>query len=183
MKRTQLYYKDMAEIVGSDGFSVVRLTDADEQRVLCVICDRAMTEQMNIRFKRLPATNLLLPEVLVSMILSEGEGVVDFELMVYDVIDGKYRVTLLNKRTSALRPIRISDAVLLHYISRIPFYIEEGLMAKQSTRFDAETTNVNIPINTLDTERLRSELDRAVSDENYRLASYLHEELQKRGKG
>lgn len=182
MRRTQLFYKDMAEIVGSDGFSVVRLTDVDEQRALCVVCDHAMTEQMTIRLNHLPSANLMLPEVLSGMLFCEGGGIADFELMVYDIVEGQYRVTLQNKRTLALRPLRMTDAVLLHYITRIPFYIEERLMIRQSSPYNAESTGISIPINTLDTERLKDELDRAIKSEDYRLASHLHEELQKRSK-
>ena len=180
MNRVQLFYKDMSEIVGSDGFSVVRLTDIDEQRAICVICDKAMTEQMAIRFNHLPGRQLMLPEVLVQMLLSEGQG--DMELTVYDVVDGQYHVTLLNKRSLTLKPIRMSDAVLLHYISKIPFYIEEGLMRRQCTPYTPEAHGISIPINTLDTEHLSRELERAIEDENYRLASHLHEELQRRNK-
>ena len=180
MNRVQLFYKDMSEIVGSDGFSVVRLTDIDEQRAICVICDRAMTEQMTIRFNRLPGHQLMLPEVLMQMLQSEGKG--ELELMVYDVVDGQYLVSLLNKRSLTLRPIRMSDAVLLHYISKIPFYMEEGLMRRQCTPYTLEAQGISIPINTLDTEQLNRELQRAIDTENYRLASHLHEELQKRNK-
>ena len=39
---------------------------------------------------------------------------------------------------------------------------------------------ISIPINTLDTDRLNLELERAIEAEDYMLASYLHEELQRR---
>lgn len=49
MGRVQLFYKDIGEIVGSDGFSVVRLTDADEVWAISVICDKLMTDQLTLR--------------------------------------------------------------------------------------------------------------------------------------
>jgi hypothetical protein len=180
MNRVQLFYKDISEIVGSNGFSVVRLTDIDEQRAICVICDKAMTEQMAIRFNRVPGREQMLPEVLVQMLHDEGMN--KFELMVYDIHDGQYRVSLLNRRTLTIRAIRMSDAVLLHYISHIPFYIEEELMLRQSSPYSPEARGISIPINTLDTEHLNKELERAIAEENYRLASHLHEELQRRNK-
>ena len=180
MNRVQLFYKDLSEIAGSNGFSIVRLTDAGERNVLCVICDKAMSEQLTIRFHRLPFHQQMLPEVLLQMLESDGKA--DLELMVYDIIDGQYRVSLLNKRSLTLKPIRMSDAVLLHYISRIPLYIEEGLMRRQCSPYNAESCNISVPINTLDTEHLTRELKRAIDEEDYRLASHLHEELQKRNK-
>lgn len=178
MRRVQLFYKDFSEIVGSNGFSVARLTDVDEQRAICVICDKAMTDQMSIRFNSLPRHKTMLPEVLFKMLTDEGKN--PLELMVYDIHDGQYEVTLLNRDTMALLPIRMSDALLLHYISRTPIYIDEELMLRQSSPYTPEARGIPIPINILDTERLNIELERAIAEEDYRLALHLHEELQKR---
>ena len=176
--RVRLFYKDTSDIVGGDGFSIVRLVDADEQRVICVICDRDMTAQLSIRHHRVPERERMLPEVLVSMLLDEGAN--DLELKVYDILDGQYCVTLLNRRTLSLKSIRMSDAVLLHYISKIPFYMDEALMVRQSIPYQPEVSGLSIPINTLDTEWLNKELKRAIEIEDYRLAANLNEELKKR---
>jgi hypothetical protein len=178
MNRVQLFYKDISEIMGSNGFSVVRLTDVDEQRAICVICDKAMTDQMAIRYNRMPGREQMLPEVLLQMMADEGLG--NMELTIYDIVDGQYRVSLFNKRLHLLKAIRMSDAVLLHYIARIPIYIDEDLMIRQSSPYSAGARGISIPINTLDTEHLNRELERAIAEENYRLASHLHEELKKR---
>ena len=180
MNRIRLFYKDISEIVGSNGFSVARLTDVDEQRAICVVCDKAMTEQLSIRFNKMPGREQMLPEVLLQMLLNNGVNT--YELMVYDIQDGQYRVSLLNRQTMAITSIRMSDAVLLHYISHIPIYIEEELMRRQSSPYTPDAKGISIPINTLDTKHLSKELERAIAEENYRLASHLHEELQKRNK-
>ena len=176
--RVRLYYKDMSDIVGSEGCSVVRLVDADEQRTICVICDKEMTAQLGIRHHRMPNRRLMLPEVLAAMLLDEGAN--DLELMVYDVADGQYEVTLLNRRTLSLKPIRMSDAVWLHYISKIPLYMDGALMARQSIPYQPDTSGLSVPINTLDVEWLGKELERAVEKEDYRLAASLNEELKRR---
>jgi hypothetical protein len=180
MNRVQLFYKDIADIVGSDGFCIVRLVEKTEQQSLCIICDKMVSGQFSIRLKHAPGTEQFLPEVLVGMLNMTNNN--DFEIMVYDIVDGKYKATLLNKRTCMLKSIRISDAVLLHYIAHIPFYIEEELMQRQSTPYVPETEGISIPINTLDNEHLNRELEKAIEAENYRLASTLHEELQRRNK-
>ena len=180
MNRVQLFYKDIADIVGSDGFCIVRLVEKTEQQSLCIICDKMVSGQFSIRLKHPPGTELFLPEVLVGMLNMTNNN--DFEIMVYDIVDGKYKATLLNKRSCMLKSIRISDAVLLHYIARIPFYSEEELMQRQSTPYVPETEGISIPINTLDSEHLNRELEKAIEAENYRLASTLHEELQRRNK-
>ena len=137
MNRVQLFYKDIADIVGSDGFCIVRLVEKTEQQALCIICDKMVSAQFSIRLKHAPGIEQFLPEVLVGMLNMKNSN--DFEIMVYDIENGMYKVTLLNKRSFMLKPIRISDAVLLHYIAHVPLYIEEELMQKQSTPYVPDT--------------------------------------------
>lgn len=177
----QLFYRDLSEIVGSDGCSVVRLTDESGLSAISVICDKPMTEQLTIRSQRLPGHKQMLPEVLVGMLLADDD-VTEFEMMVSDVSDGQYCVTLLNRRKQISRPIRMSDAVLLNVISRIPLYIDENLMRRQCTPYDPEIRGISIPINIIDEKRLNQELKRAIEVEDYRLASYIHEEILRRGR-
>jgi bifunctional DNase/RNase len=178
MDRVRLFYKDISEIVGGEGFSVVRLTDEFEQRALCVICDKLITEQLTLRINGVPGQQRMLPEVLSAMILSEGAN--DLELNIHNICDGQYIVSLLNKRSMMMKPIKMSDAVLLHIIAKTPIYIVSQLMDCQSMPYTPDAKGLSIPINSLDTVRLNKELERAIEEENYRLASHLHEELQKR---
>ena len=143
MNRVQLFYKDIADIVGSDGFCIVRLVEKTEQQALCIICDKMVSAQFSIRLKHAPGIEQFLPEVLVGMLNMKNSN--DFEIMVYDIENGMYKVTLLNKRSFMLKPIRISDAVLLHYIAHVPLYIEEELMQKQSTPYVPDTQGISIP--------------------------------------
>ena len=178
MKRVRLFFKDVSDIVGGDGFAIVRLVDAEERQAISVICDKDMTAQIMIRKNQLPRCKDMLPEVLSSMLLDEGRN--DLELMVHDVLDGQYCVTLLNRRILSLKTIRMSDAVLLHYISEIPLYMDESLMTRQAIPYKPDTSSLSVPINTLDTEWLNKELKRAIEVEDYRLAANLNEELKKR---
>lgn len=182
MFRIQLFFSDISEIIGSDGLSVVLLVDANRQRTLTVVCDKAMTAQIALRVNRIPAKETFLPEVLWEMIKSTGQTVKDFEMLIYDVRDGQYMVTLLNRQTATLRQIRMSDAILLNHISHIPIFIEKELFERQASPIPNNKTGISIPINVIDTEHLNRELEKAISEENYRLASHLHEELKKRKK-
>lgn len=181
MSRAQLKFKSISQIVGAEGLSVIILTDTEEQRALTVVCDHAMTEQLRLRMALSDQRHMLLPEVLISMLLSEG-SIEDYELMIYDVADGQYKVSLLNKLTLTLRPIRMSDAVLLALISDIPLYIDQNLMTRQSSPYQPDAPGIQIPINTLETKRLNEELEKAVSEENYRLASFIQKEIKRREK-
>ena len=178
MNKVQLFFLDISEIVGSEGFSVVRLADHDKRRLICFICDKPMTEQITLRMKHVSETNHMLPEVLSKLLF--GLTGSHWELVIHEVFNGQYRVVLHNILTNTMEHLRMSDAVLLHYISKIPLYIEETLMIHQSTAYNPHAMGISIPINTLDTDRLNLELERAIEAEDYMLASYLHEELQRR---
>ena len=175
----QLHFKDMAEIVGGNGFSVVRMTDASERRALCIICDQAMTGQLAIRSKNVPGRQIMLPEVLFDMLLDEN-SIDDFYIQAFGIYQGQYQVVLYNRRLDSHKFIRISDAILLHVMAGVPFYILRSLMAMQSTRFSPDNPAISIPINTLDTESLNRELEHAVENEDYRLAAILRDEILKR---
>jgi len=86
----------------------------------------------------------------------------------------------MNSENCSIRQLRLSDAVLLHVIAGVPMYIDQKLMQSQSVPFQADMEKVSIPINALDNAKLQEELDKAVEEENYRLASYIQEELNRR---
>lgn len=180
MERIRLRYRCLAEIVGSsDGLAIVTLTDDIESRALNIVCDKTMCHQLQMRAKQLEICNCMLPEVMTAM-LSEYVDLRKLEIMIYDVHDGQYVVTLLNSENCSIRQLRLSDAVLLHVIAGVPMYIDQKLMQSQSVPFQADMEKVSIPINALDNAKLQEELDKAVEEENYRLASYIQEELNRR---
>lgn len=182
MERFPLKYRSLSEIIGSaDGMGIITLTDESEERALNIICDKTMVSQLQMRANRLDICQRLLPEVLTAM-LQEYVDLKKLELTVYDIKDGQYLVTLMNTDNYSIRQIRMSDAILLHVINDIPLYIEQKLMQAQSVPFHPYVERVSIPINVLETAKLREELDKAVEEENYLLASYIKEELNRREK-
>lgn len=179
MDRIRLYFKSVSEIVGSEEIGLIILTDEEELRQLVVTCDRTMMDQFRMRLNRVPVVGSMLPEVLWHVVSMQTQ--MQFEILVTDIIDGQYRALLVNTETQEPVSIRISDAVLLSHIAKIPIFIDRILMAKQSVPFDREARGVAIPVNTVSTEMLNEALDRAVEEEKYELASYLRDELRRRG--
>ena len=176
MVRTQLIYKSLAEIVGSEGMGIITLTDELANRAVHIVCDQTMRNQLQMRAEQLDICNSMLPEVLMAM-LSDYVDPKKLEITVFDIKDGQYLATLLNTDNFSIRQLRMSDAILLHVVGGVSMYIDEKLMASQSVPFQAD---ISVPINTLDTEKLKAELEKAVEEEDYRLASYIKEELNKR---
>jgi len=179
--KTRLFFREMAQIVESNGLSVVVLTDADSQRALTIICDEPMTQQLLIRINHLPGETTMLPEVLTKLLFNDGcTSPRDYELLVYGIDNGQYKAVLTSLTTDSSVSIRISDAILLSTFSDIPLYIDNHLLLLQSSCYTPHTSGLVIPINTISLEHLEKELQKAVAEENYRLASSIYDEIKKR---
>ena len=175
MKRILLRFENMQQIVGGEELSVILLTDEARKRALSIVCDAEMTRQLLVRLKgNREVCKTMLPEALLQLLPSS------YEMMIVGVYDGQYQVVLMDMENGNSVRVRTSDAVLLSIISHIPLYIEERLMERQSVPFDEQATGIAIPINSMDTPRLKIALDNAVAEENYELASQLRDEIQRR---
>jgi hypothetical protein len=174
MERVRLRFENIQQVVGNDDLSVIMLTDENRKRALSIICDGQMSRQLVMRLQSPDRCRQMLPEVLVQMLPGE------YEIMIYGIYDGQYQVVLEDRHHESYSRLRISDAILLNIISRYPLYIEESLMLHQSIPFDENAKGVAIPINTMDSRRLNMALERAISEEDYELASQLRDELKRR---
>ncbi len=179
MNRIRLIYDGISEIVGGNGIAVIVLTDAERKRALSVVCDEAMKLQIGSRVSNQEKYSKMCIEVLLKM-LSDYTDTARFEIMIHEIIEGEYKTTIMNIDTLKSYCIRLSDAVLLSLVSDIPIYIDENLMRKQGTLYAGNTNRMSIPINSITTDRLEEELDKAIREENYRLASLIKEELNNR---
>lgn len=178
-KRTRLYLKSVSEIVGGSGLGVITLTDIDERRAITIVCDSAMKYQIGLRSTQWRQRSKLLPEVLVDM-MSTLTDINNFEMNIYALVEGEYKVTLFDTDGLHMSQIRLSDAVLLSRISDIPLFIDDELLSRQGAPYDGQTNRMAIPINTLPTDKLKEELQKAIDSEDYRLASVIKEEISKR---
>jgi len=174
MQRTLLKYDSIHQVVGSSELSIVNLVDEHRQRMLSVVCDADMTSQLLMRFDNPELCKTLLPEVLLKMLPS------NYELMIVGIFDGQYQVLLMDTVKGESVRVRMSDAVLLSIISDIPLYAENNLLKVQSVPYNESVKGVAIPINTMDMERLKLALDKAIAEENYELASHLRDEIERR---
>ena len=179
MYRVRLKFHSIGEIVGSEELGIITLVDEPLERMITIVCDKAMAVQLELRAKHIPITKIMLPEVLASVLKNQAD--VDMEIIISDIIEGQYQAFLNNKNTLQPLPIRASDAVLLSVAADVPIYIESRLMQRQSVRFSENSHGIAIPVNTLSTEMLDEALRKAVEQENYELASQLRDEKRKRG--
>ena len=180
MGRTRLVLRDVSQILGNDGLAVVVLTDEAKSLSITAVIEYAMAMELNKRSKGVAGTELLLPEVLVSLLQMGSDN--DYELVIHDVSDAQYKVTLICRHLMAARPIRFSDALLLSLITGVPLTIDNELFARQSSPYTPNVDGVSIPINLVQLNQLKSALDKAIEDENYELAAQLQKEIENRRK-
>ncbi len=180
MGKVRLYFQGMSEIVGSTEMGLIVLVDNPAMRQLTIVCDKPMEYQIGLRLSKAPITSKLLPEALWQMLQMTGSH--RYELMINDVTDGIYRALLVNNDTLDVVSLRASDAVLLALFSGIPLYADDILMRNQSVPFTEKATGMAIPVNALSMDMLEKALEKAVSEENYELASHLRDELNRRKK-
>ena len=173
MKKTQLRFESIQQVVGGEGMAVILLTDMDREYAMSVVCDEAMAYQITLRLNNAQQCSNMLPETLVKLLSGR------YELMIFGIYDGQYQVVLMDEYGNSKR-MRMTDAVLLSLISNIPMFIEGTLMAKQCVPFNENAMGIAIPINTMDVARLKVALEHAVDEENYELASQLRDEINKR---
>lgn len=182
MARIQLFFQQATEVVDSDNEGLLILTDSFQERQLAVPCDSDDLREFHDRVgKKIGQSNKLI-DVLMKVIRWQTD--LNLEVVFTGLNNGSYSTVLNNIDTLDQISIKASEAVLLSYISKgkIPLYVDEKLFLRQSTPFDARAKGVSLPVNTLPMSMLRKALDKAVSDENYELASQLKSEIDRRQK-
>lgn len=180
MNKIRLVLKGVSEIVGDDNLGLLILTDIAQTRQLSIICDKQMEYQFGLRMSKAPVANIMLPEVMAQVI--SRQTILNIELQIYDIVDGQYQASLVNNDTLQTVPIRASDAILFSFVSHCPLYIDERLMMRQSVPYSTNSPGMAIPVNSISNSMLQSALKKAIQEENYELASHLHEEMQRRKK-
>lgn len=178
MIKRKLIFNGVSEIVGSNGLGLLILTDEERERQISIVCDPNMAVQIDMRLKRMPVADIMLPDVLYTLLTRTGHA--DLEIIIDNLIDGQYVTHIEDLQSSLSVPVRASDAVLLSVIGNIPVYIDESLMRKQSVFYNANSSGISLPLNTLSDDMLQQALDKAITDENYELASHLRDEKSRR---
>jgi bifunctional DNase/RNase len=178
MNKTRLLFKTVSEIVGTDDIGLLVMVDAAQTRQLAITCDKHMLHQFGLRLGNVPILGSLLPEVLWTMIRNLNAD--RYEILIVDVNDGQYRTLLYDIDTREPVSLRASDAILLSLIAHLPVYIDTALFERQSVPYKPDSPALALPVNTITDNMLKAALDKAVADENYELASHLHEEMMRR---
>ena len=84
MKKIQVHFGGVSEIVGSSDIGLLTLLNEDETRELVVTCDKQMMYQFALRTQPVSGVDRLLPEVLWGVIHNQSE--ITFEIDINDDI-------------------------------------------------------------------------------------------------
>lgn len=181
MDNILLKLKSVSSIMGFEEGALLILVDEAESHQLSITCDRYMARQLCLRMKHYSRAHKLLPEVLCRLLhLDDAETSSAYELIIYDIIEGEYKVLLVNNALNTCEKIRASDAILLSLVSQIPLYVFKQIFEQQSTPYKAGSRDLALPLNALTDSMLKSALDMAVSKENYELATHIRDEIKRR---
>lgn len=166
--------------------SLVTLINDKEDRQLTFVCDRYVRDQFVTRdtAKTKIDTIRLLPEVLIEILRNNRTmELKNLRIIIYGVYEGEYETELEDLNSSLTYPIRLSDAVLLSSISKIPIYVLSSILDRQGTPYSKQDMYTkSMPINILPEDNLREALQNAINNEDYQLAKVLSDELKKRKK-
>lgn len=177
---TEIKFNRLGTIAGNDNFGLVTLTDMSESAGIGFVCDEMSIRQIGLRLSGNGECDRMLPEVLLDIVRGAFD-VTEFRIVVNALVDGEYKAKLITAANYDGIDIRLSDAVVLSLASEIPIYIDSVLFLQQAVPFDRHSERLSIPINTLPKARLEKELQKAIEQEDYRLASNINEELKRRG--
>lgn len=179
MSMVRLVFDSVSEVTSSEGMGILLLTDEGHTRMLSIICDEATVYQFRLRVGEAEVASRLAPEVLWQVI-TRNLGEMRFQVVINDLVDGQYKTLLYMPDILQAIPIRASDGVLIAYLAKLPIFIEERLMDRQSVPFLKPTEAVPVPVNILSNDMLRQALQRAVNDEEFEKASEIRDELRRR---
>ena len=164
--------------------SIVTLVCDTGDRQLTFVCDSYIRDQFFLRDSSEMKYDCarMLPEVLLQLLsYNRPTELKNLRMVIYAVEESEYKTEIEDLNNSHSFQIRLSDAVLLNKISKIPLYVVSDILDKQGTPYSKDDIYTKaMPINVLPVEQLEEALKKAVDDEDYRLAKVLSDELKKR---
>lgn len=173
-----LKFQFATDILGTQDIKMVVLSDKNDAKQFIIICDDTTVKEINLRLHHVPIKDIMLPEVLYSIIQAEGEH--HFHLVIDELNNGNYLARLIDTDKNSKYTLRASDALLFSIVSGIPLHINRELFIKQSSPFVPGGGKMGVPLNSLNIQMLEKSLKEAIDSEEYDMASFIRDELKRR---
>lgn len=186
------------EIVGlsysqtQSGAYALVLAEVGGKRSLPIIIGGFEAQAIAIELEKMTPTRPLTHDLFKSFALSFGIKVK--EIVIYNLNEGIFYAKLICEKDSQLSEIdaRTSDAIALGVRFKCPIYTYENILASAGVELDensdfasefeneAEKTPSENSLNSLSIDELQQQLNAALEDEEYELASKIRDEISKR---
>ena len=186
------------EIVGlsysqtQSGAYALVLAETGGKRSLPIIIGGFEAQAIAIELEKMTPTRPLTHDLFKSFAQSFQIEVV--EVIIYNLVEGVFYAKLICSKDEKISEIdaRTSDAIALGVRFKCPIYTYENILDSAGVELDEnsdfnsdfDTDNEKIPsensLNNLSIEELQQQLNNALEDEEYELASKIRDEISKR---
>lgn len=161
------------------------LQEVDGNRQLPIIIGAAEAQAITFTLNNIRPTRPLTHDLFSNTLSIFGIEVE--EVMIYKAVDGVFYSYIYFKKEEEVTRAdsRTSDAIALALRANAPIYISESVLDKECISLEASSEKKKeeadrSDLGDRDIQALRKELDRAVKEENYELASVLRDEIARR---
>lgn len=199
MKVDQEMEKIKLEIVGlsysqtQSGAYALILSEVGGNRRLPIIIGGFEAQAIAIELEKMVPTRPLTHDLFKNF--AENFGIVVKEVIIYNLMEGIFFSKLICERDGEIQEIdaRTSDAIAIGVRFDCPVYtyesilssagilLEEGTMEENPLIAEGEPEENPDTIESLSTTELETQLNEAIDNEDYELASRIRDELKKRG--
>jgi bifunctional DNase/RNase len=177
--RVELKVAGLSRGVSDTDMFILLLREAGSKRMLpLLLCEE---EMQTLSMVMNPTTRGRIPLTECVKHMTDVFGIIVEEVEISSVLDGRYTALMTCCQNGLREHVRVTavDAVVMALVYRCPIYIRATLLERQ-VPYQQGKDSVVLPIDTLTVELLEEALQRAVKNENYKLASRLRDELIRR---
>ncbi|WP_278372338.1 bifunctional nuclease domain-containing protein [Segatella bryantii] len=176
--KIELKYWHISEVVGVDATGVIILVNQEETKQLSITCNQSDCKEIQLLNSEGNDAERRLPSVFAKVLAQFSDA--HFYVLIHGIVDGEYKVVLVNSETLDMVPIRAADAIILALASHLRIYISEELMKQQQVDFDPFSSSMRMPINGISDSMLQQALNKAIAAEDYEMASHIRDEVNRR---
>jgi len=190
--RIQLDLVDITPSSSSNGAYVMALSEVGGTRSLAIVIGPAEAHSIVIVMEKMPITRPLTHDLFVT--LAENFEIKVEDVFIYQMIDGIFyaRINVIRDGKKLEVDSRTSDAVAIAIRFDVPIYCAKEVMdevgrdmRKISDSDTDDTIDYEVDLDDDSTEeismdQLEANLDEALNNEDYELASRIRDEIEKR---
>ena len=174
----KLIYKGIFSIPEADDVCLITLTDEGEKRVLYIVLEKEVANEIKMYEKKMEDADCQLVDVFSKVL--KDEGAVHYRIVFEGILNQGLKAKLVNTITDTSYDIRPEMAVLLSLKSDFEMCTSLDVLQKFSTPYNKNVMSVALPIMSLPDSLLHKALEKAVEEENYEGASFIRDEMKRR---